>query len=329
MRDGRIPLAAVGLAVADAVEPMAGPVFGELRRGEQPLDELLPSVWCDVAAECRPFLGRGGQAGEGEGHAAQKRVGVGLAGGLDAGSGQLFGEKSVDRVIAVAEPAGRSGGSRRYRRPPDRLQAPPLFAAREDRCPGGLLGEFLDRGRHRPRVGSTQCDPPLEGKHDLGRRLRASLRHEQVILMPQADHDTALLRLARHDGRPGEAAFAHAVGPVEGEVVLSGAVCAVALVAAFNEIGADDSFEEVVGFAGQSPGRPAAQERHSRRRQQQQQEAEAHDPSGGTCHTAYKNVVFYTSQVFSSIPCASLASGRCRKRHRWICLNCPGKVIRR
>ena len=202
MRDRRISLTAVRLAVADAVEPMPGPVLGEVGRSEQPVDELFPPVGSGIGMKRQPFLRRRWQAGQRERGPPQERVGIGLSRGLDAGSGQLRRDESIHGMVARGQPAGVARSAGRHRGPLDRLEAPPLFAAGKDRVPGCFTGELLGGRRLAARVGGTQCDPSLKGPHDLGRRLGAALGHEQVLLVPERNHDHALGRLPRHHGRP-------------------------------------------------------------------------------------------------------------------------------
>ena len=200
MRDRWIAFAAVGLAVANAVEPVTGPVFGEMGRRDEPVDEFLPAVGGGVGMKRGPLLRRGRQACQGKGGPTQERVGIGFAGRLDAGGGELRREEPVHGMVARCEPRGSVPGPRWHGRPLDRLQAPPLFAAGEDRVPRCLLGEFVRAGGHAARIRRPQCDPALEGSNDFTRRLGASLRHEQVVFMPQRRHDHAFGRFPRHDG---------------------------------------------------------------------------------------------------------------------------------
>ena len=201
MRDGGIAFAAVGLTVANAVEPVTGPVLGEMGRRDEPVDEFLPAVGGGVGTKRGPFLRRGRQAGQGKGGPTQERVGIGFAGRRDAGGGELRREEPVHGMVARCEPRGSGRIAGRHGGPLDRLQAPPLFAAGKDRVPRCLLGEFVGRGGHAARIRRTQCDPSLEGSDDLSRRLGAALRHEQIAFMPKRGHDHAFGRPPRHDGR--------------------------------------------------------------------------------------------------------------------------------
>ena len=200
MRDRWIAFTAVGLAVANAVEPVAGPVFGEMGRRDEPVDEFFPAVGGGIGMKRGAVLRRGRQAGQGEGGPTQERVRIGFAGRLDAGGGELRREEPVHGMVARGEPSGSAPGPRWHGWPLDRLQAPPLFPAGEDRIPRCLLGQFVGRGGHAARIRRPQCDPSLEGSDDLTRGLGAALRHEQIVFMSKRRHDHAFGRLPRHDG---------------------------------------------------------------------------------------------------------------------------------
>ena len=70
----RVVLEAVGVGVADDVEPVAAPALAVVRRGEQAVDEFLVGVGRLVGEEGVDLFGRRRQAGQIERDAADERA---------------------------------------------------------------------------------------------------------------------------------------------------------------------------------------------------------------------------------------------------------------
>ena len=92
-----VEFVAVGFGEAHQIEPVPGPALAIVRRDQQPVDDLFISLRGIVGKERRDLFGRGRQAGEVEGDAAQQG---GLVRGRrrsDALCFQLGEEERVDR----------------------------------------------------------------------------------------------------------------------------------------------------------------------------------------------------------------------------------------
>ena len=95
-----VRLVAVGLGVADEVEPVARPLLTVARAGEQSVHELLVGGGGLVGEELVQLEGRRRQAGEVEVNAARERGAVGRGGRLELGGGELLEDERVDGVAA-------------------------------------------------------------------------------------------------------------------------------------------------------------------------------------------------------------------------------------
>ena len=108
-----------------------------------------------------------------------------------------------------------------------------------------LLG---GRGGALARVGGAHLDPAAEVVDDRVGELRLG-RHLHVALVADGGQEQAFLGISRHDGGPGLAALARGVPGVERQAALRLArLGRVALVALFDEDGADLALEELDAF---------------------------------------------------------------------------------
>ena len=92
---------AVGLGVADEVEPVARPLLAVTRAGEEFVHELFVGVGGLVGEELVQLEGRRRQAREVEVNTACERGALGGRGGLELGGGDLLEDEGVDGVGRV------------------------------------------------------------------------------------------------------------------------------------------------------------------------------------------------------------------------------------
>ena len=254
-----VDLQAARIGVAGGVEPVTGPAFAVVRRGEEEVDLL------DVDG----FEVTGRAAGAGGERVGERGVVAGLDENFDLfGGGREAEEIVVDAAKESLRTRGRIG-----------LQTL-LFEFGQDKGvdrildPGLVLhfrhGEFLD-GLVRPMLASlvresgqlggaatghrsTHLDPLLEEGDLVVRKLAAGLlggHGELGIRILDGLDEERLLEIAGHDGGAFVAALVGAVTGIEDEAALRGILLGgVALVATIDEDRADILLEELEPFLG-------------------------------------------------------------------------------
>ena len=254
-----VDLQATRVGVTGGVEPVTGPAFAVVRRGEEEVD-LLDVDGFEVAG--RTAGARGERVGE-------RGVIAGLDEGVDLfGGGREAEEIVVDATEESLRTRGRIG-----------LQALFFELGQDegvDRILGPSLvlhfrhGEFLD-GLVRPMFASlagesgqlggtaaghrsTHLDPLFKESDFFVRQLAAGLlgRHRELgIRILDGLDEERLLKVAGHDGGSFVAALVGAIAGVEDEAALRGILLGgVALVATIDEDGADVLLEELETFLG-------------------------------------------------------------------------------
>ena len=176
VRDRVVAVLARGIGIADHVEPLAAPLLSIGGRRQEPLDEPGERVRRGVGEEGRDLVGRGRQAREVVGDAADQRPRVGRGRGVRA---EL--QEGVDGAFG-------NGGTA------ERLEGPVLQRRRL-----GGAGE-----------GGAGPDPGLDVAQRRVRELPSGLRrrHDQVrVGLLQRFQEQAFLRMARHDGGAAVAAL--------------------------------------------------------------------------------------------------------------------------
>ena len=252
-----VDLQAARVGVTRGVEPVTGPAFAVMRRGEQRVD-LLDIDGFDVA-------GRAAGAG-------RERVGErGAVAGLDESFDLLGGGRKADEVVVDATQVGLvTGGG-------IRLQALLFELGEDERVDGildpglvlhfrhgvlldglvgpvfaGLAGETGELGGAAAGHRRTHLDPLLEDRDLVVRQLAAGLlgRHRELrIGVLDGLDQQGLLEVAGDDGRTFVAALVGAVAGVEDEAALRGVLLGgVALVATVDEDRADVLLEELESF---------------------------------------------------------------------------------
>ena len=93
-----VEVIAVGVRVADGIEPVSRAMLAVARTGQQPIDQVLVGFRRVVSDERRNIFGRGGQAGQVEGDAADQGVAIGLRIGSQSLLFQPRDDESIDRV---------------------------------------------------------------------------------------------------------------------------------------------------------------------------------------------------------------------------------------
>ena len=96
-----VEFVAVGIGVADDVEPFERPAFAVGGAGEEAVDELVVGVFGGVFEEGFDFGVGGGHAGKVERGAADEGALIGLGGGGEGFGFQAFEDKGVDGVGRV------------------------------------------------------------------------------------------------------------------------------------------------------------------------------------------------------------------------------------
>ena len=91
-------LEAVGVGIAGEIEPAAGPAFAVAGRSQQAIHELLVGVGRFVVRESVGFFGRGRDAGEVEGDAADEHVAIGFGRRLQSGLVETGTDERIDRM---------------------------------------------------------------------------------------------------------------------------------------------------------------------------------------------------------------------------------------
>ena len=250
-----VPLAAVRLAVADEIHPVAREALAEARGGEQPIDGGLVGCRRRIGGEGEHLLGAGRKPGEDERQPPQERRRGSDRGRLKAGSVESGGQKAIDRV---AGPIGAA--CRRWIVAVQRLKAPPSAAFGEI----GRGGGRADAGGL-TRIRGSGRDPGAEGGEGVVVEAFPPLRHlEPGQLVPQNGEEAAVLWSAGNEDRPPCPAGAHSVAMVEDEPPFRHSITAVAFLAALDEHRADPGFEQIEGIVGLEPCRRDGADRHRR-----------------------------------------------------------------
>ncbi len=147
-----IQFEAVGIGVANDVEPFGGPALAVGRGGEQAVDDLFVGVGRFVFQEGVDFGGRGRQAGEIEGDAADEAAAIERGGGLEVLFAQACEDEGVD---GVADPGIAGGG---HRRADDFLEGPVFGPGTDEGFVRVGLGEerLCSTQRRRERRGNAE-----------------------------------------------------------------------------------------------------------------------------------------------------------------------------
>ena len=201
---------AVGLGVADEVEPVARPLLAVARAGEEFVHELLVSVGGLVGEELVQLEGRRGEAREVEVNATRKRGAIGGGGGLELGGGELLEDEGVYRIADCRLPIADWGDGGF----PHRHERPPLFVfVRDFPAPHDLLPAL--------RHWRTEFHPFLERGDLVGAELLVLRRHLEVrVGVADGFDEQAFLHVARHDGGAGVAALEDGGGGIQREAAL-------------------------------------------------------------------------------------------------------------
>ena len=157
---------------AGDIEPPHRHALAVVRRGQQAIDLLLVGVRSGIREERGELGGRGRQAGEVEGEAAQQAFLGSLGRGCDPLLGELRADEGVDGVAAPGGHGGDRGGLQR------------------DVGPVGLVRRTLG-------------DPPTEEfLLRVRQRLVGLLLRHQVVLILRIEtlDDLGLVGFTRHDG---------------------------------------------------------------------------------------------------------------------------------
>ena len=194
-----VDLVAVGVGVADDVEPVLGHPLAVAWRGEEPIDDALVGAGRLVSQEGVDLFGRGREARQIERHAPEPLAAIGFRRrrkpfGLEPGEDEA--------VEVVAWPAlvahGWGGGA------DDALEGP-VIAPVDEACPVDPFG---------PQ--SPGVDPRSEDRHFVRgkpRHVRIGRRHLHLRLIATREaHQHALRRLPRHDRRAMAVAAAKGLG---------------------------------------------------------------------------------------------------------------------
>ena len=160
---------AVAVGVAHEVEPRAGHALAVGRGGEQAVDKFEVGRGILVLDERGDLFGRGREAGQVEGDAADEHGALGFAGGREAFLGETGVDETIDRVSGGA--GGQFGAF-------DRLISPPGFflradGARQVAAGDGRLGAAL-------RPGGAGLHPSLE-QADFFLREAFALRGHHLV----------------------------------------------------------------------------------------------------------------------------------------------------
>ena len=170
---------------------MPPPAFAEVRRREQPVDDLFVSVRRLIGSELIHLGGRGRNSDQIEIDTPQQRRAIGVGDRLQTGSFQLGEDESVDcggwptRCIDV-----------RNRRRGDRAERPELLA----RFDVDLAFDDFDWAAL-ARIGGTHLNPLHEVGDDFVGEL-SFRRHFETVFMPQRLDQQTVIRLSRNDRRP-------------------------------------------------------------------------------------------------------------------------------
>ena len=179
---------AVGIGIAGHVEPMTPPPLAEMRRFEQPIDQLFIRLRRRIAHKRIDQLGLGGQAEQVIRQPLDERPAVGLARRRDATRFEPGQHKTIDRA---AHPRRVLHGRRH--RPRDGLKGPMIGS---DCAALGPTGSLIDPRRDRAHLRRRQ-----------GWGLRSRRRHPlRIVGRRDPPHDFAGLALTADQQRAGVAA---------------------------------------------------------------------------------------------------------------------------
>ena len=109
MRAQGVMFESVAFGVAHEIQPVTGPAFAVVRRGEQTVDEPFVSLWRTILNENVDVLRRGRQADEIERHAADELLFRGGSCGLEMFGLQVGEDELVDRIGGPGFLAGGRG----------------------------------------------------------------------------------------------------------------------------------------------------------------------------------------------------------------------------
>ena len=235
---GAVPLVAVGLGVADQVEPVPGPALAILGRGQQPLHHPGKGAGGGVGQEGLHLGRTGRQSGQVVVGAAQQRPLPGRGRGFQPCRFQPGQNEGVDGSPDPALPLDpRDLG------PPGRLKGPEMAALLHP----GRASVLLPRGGDRLlplllRPGQALRHPPVQQGHLL-RRQRPSGRHLGAGVVDGPDQEAGFRILEIDRGTP-PAALQNSGPAGQTQPGLDGGLTAVAAKAAGLQDGPDLILEE-------------------------------------------------------------------------------------
>ena len=219
VQDRVVELVRLRLRVAHEVEPAPRPPFTEVGGGEQAIDDALLRAGCAVREESVDLLGRGREAGQVEGHAAEPGERRRRPGGLDALLLQARVQQRVDGVLPVLHLHRRSH--------------------RREEAPAETIGVVERDLRRKVSAGG---DPALEGRDVLVRDLAGRRHRQERIVVADGLDEQARVGVARLEERLAVDAGAEGLDGVEAQARLR-IVAAVAADAVLREHRADLGFE--------------------------------------------------------------------------------------
>ena len=226
------------VGVAGEVEPLFGPVFGMLPRGEKPINRCAKGcVGRSLAtsrrgAERIDLVGRRGQAREVIIKSADQIPRCRLRRRCQARLAEFTSDKTVDRGDrpGIAERWVKRRGQFRGGMPRGRRERPVAL----ERCGksfvhgagGSRLRGVAVAARTAPECAG--CDPVLERRDLIGGEFFVG-GHRELIDVPHGGHESALGGVTRHHDRPGVAAGQKRPPAIEPEASLRHLVTVAAL----------------------------------------------------------------------------------------------------
>ena len=223
---GEVVVHAVGVGVADDVQPVPAPALAVSRRREQPVDDALERLRRIVAQERVDLFERRRNPQQVERRPPEERPLVGRRRGMQPGGLEPCQDEPVDRR---SRPSPRRRPSAAWvPRHPKRPELPRGSGHRGTVPPSATGVEDVARKRAR----GPHLDPGGE-RLDLGRRELLLGRHRDVAFVADGEDQQALGGFAADDGRTGYAAFQERLQRVHAQIRLAlariGAVTAKAL----------------------------------------------------------------------------------------------------
>ena len=284
-RLGTVPLVAVGLGVADQVEPVPGPALAVLRRSQQPVHHPGEGARGGVGQKGLHFVRSGRQPGQVVIGAAQQHPLGGRRGGFQPGGFQPGQHEGVDGgpdPVLPLDP-GELG-------PPGRLEGPEIPALLHPGRPAVLLapgraGTLFPSGKLRLfrllfGPGRPLLHPSRQHGHLLGRQ-RPPGRHLGSGVLDGPDQEAGG-RILRIDRRTPPAALQHGLPAGQAQSGLDGRLATVASEAAGLQDGTDLLPEEglriLLRLLSADPRGPGRRQQ----RQQPQGPAEEQGRHGGS-----------------------------------------------